>query len=418
MKKTQSKVGKKQLTPISGLDSNVTAQIQSLTIALKAFTKKTGAGLGKHDRSESSMLGLIEAFSASVIPLQLAFSFKIVQVDVRVQMILIRPWMSLFDRLLSDCIRILNDRVSIIWRKNYPTPLESACSLHDDLSAISTILNKILSILTPKQITLTQAKKTRPSPSSSTLVVQSSSVIIDSRICHLAKDIVIRARHQLQRTIPSLVQRVESLIASRLTSSIERLAESILTKNSFVVSQRSKELSLGFSIRDTILKPMLLYVKSYCRSRISRERVMTVALNTSVDQVLFTIKEKRLRFNETGVFSLFAQLDCLLQWVITCKAELGIPPSTSLIIDQSPWIRANSILQVLLASCAGLGDVATTGSVSPGKDSKRKYTRHLTIFEYERWSELGSSPRWCVKLKCIGTRGVVSVSPVLEIRDL
>jgi hypothetical protein len=211
----------------------------------------------------------------------------------------------------------------------------------------------------------------------------------------------------------------------------------------------------GYNLRHSLLQPILLSIKMHCKSKLSIERIMTLSVNTSVDYILNDIKGKRLRFNEYGVYVLYTLLNMMLHWTISCKTDFAIPPSSPLITDRAPWLRANAILQVLLSVTSGelIGVQAVMdpndhqpshpqqGSLFPphyaslshhgdhsssSSTTKNKKLRHLTIFEYELWVELGIPPTIC----CLSPEflpafvrnrrasGVVSLSTTLDLRDI
>jgi hypothetical protein len=534
--------GTKLLSLMFSFPMSPKEHISSLTNSLKTFTKKTGAGYQKPN-SNDSMIELIETFGQSLHALQQILSCKQILCDLRLQSILLTPWIAHFDQLLNNILRILNDRVSMLWRKGSSSnssaaaaaggssaspyrPFESACGLHDDVNEIMSVLQKVLVVFSPKQFALKKLpsygerslqsgipKTTHQQPSqshhSSTLppalpssalqqsnppttsssilplpIIQHSNPpvappsasstatsptnpsnrVVDCELGILSKQLITRCRFHLLRSFPSLLNRIEQYLTSILLSSLAFVCNQFLIKNCFLLSKRSlssKQLDsptsihmFGYTLRDSLLQPILLSIKIYCKSKLSIERIMTLCVNTSVEYVLNDIKGKRLRFNEYGVYILYTLLNTVLQWTISSKTDLAIPPSSPLITDHSPWLRANAILQVLLSATSGelIGVQAvmdpkehqqhshspqgsrytslTHGELSSGTalvtSSTKKKLRHLTIFEYERWVELGIAPKiCCVSIEYFPSfvrnrrsTGVVSLSTTLDIRDI
>lgn len=614
LKLMRQESGKKTVPPMIICSGRLThSHFKTLSKSIRIFTKKTGAGV--HRNSTETMSELIESLNESLQPIQQIMSMKQILIDVRLQMILLNPWISHFNQLFSNIIRLLNDRVSMLWRKstssNTPssTPFESACSLYEDVNEIMNILHKISVIFSPKQVSVlkrfsvptpyshiasvistpghishsqavttpgpllstpqntpsqnpntvvptTNAIIAPPSPQSTSNTSLSAlnpntatlpptnpnnsfpnqntnsgttSMIIDCEMCVIAKQFLIRCRFHLHRTLPTLLKRIEQYLVAILNTSLQGLCENCLTKGCFVISKHSLNTtttslspeqqptassqhlvptalplssipvsfsftpsssislstppplpsvhSLGSLILSSLLSPLLRSAQSNLHSKHSRERIFTVCVNTSVEGIFNHIKEKKLFFNEYGVYALYTQLYTVYQWVIECKHVLCIPLSTPLIVDLSPWHRANSIMSVLLMATSGeyleeallqnnstnttptsqmphrsydgenfteyggsrsRGNSATTTLSPPGvgsnstllSDKRRKLSRHLTVFEYERWVELGVPPKMCGCLplrllpkkwrkRGIGSKTAsISLSTVLDVRDI
>mmetsp|Transcript_9345 Transcript_9345/g.14093 ORF Transcript_9345/g.14093 Transcript_9345/m.14093 type:complete len:457 (-) Transcript_9345:304-1674(-) len=413
--------GKKQINMnIWSSVSYISQQMSVLSYALNRYTKKTGAfnkltTSGNNDEDETPMNGIMRIITSCMERIQIVMSVKQALVDIRMQMFLLSPWIAQFDRLLSNVIRILNDRAAMLWRRNAYVPLERACMLHQDVTSISNILNKVLTIFSPRQVTVAGTPCLK---SSGSFTNEPQSYLVDSQLCPLVHQVITRMRFHLSRTVPLMYTHVEKLIVKRLSDALSTTISSCLHKNSFQGKRRSRELTLGSTVRDNLLQPVLTSVKAHCRAQSSIERIMTAATNCCIDRILAFIKEKRLRFNEVGVFALSAQLDCLLQWVLRAKSFLGLPPSARLVIDVSPWLRANGIMHILLAATSGMLPDSTDSS-----DKTRIICRHLTIFEQERWAELGAPKSLlCVKMPvmiALKRRGAaVSISVSLDIRDI
>jgi hypothetical protein len=529
--------------------------IISLTASLKLFTKKTGAGSSsslKLTEETLTMTDIIDALRESLQPIQQIMSLKQILLDIRLQAILLTPWIAHFDQLLNNIRRILNDRVSMLWRKSSsrsssstsPSALfENACSLYDDVNEVTNIIHKILVIFAPKQVfkrmpSYGNSLQTIPSgafsrvcihlslisrllgqplvpsvaanlasnsPTTSSTIIppanpppasaipppstvssptnqahsstgsgtSSGTAIFDCELCMHCKQLISRCRSHLLHTFPSLLKRIEKYISTILSSSLETICNQFLIKNCFLFSKRSLSAHqldsptsihmFGYTLRDHLLRPAMLSIKTFCKSRHTIESIMTLCVNTSVSYLLDEIKRKRLRFNEYGVYILYTLLNTLLQWIISSKTDLSIPLSSPLILDTSPWLRANSILQVLLLATSGglvgvhgvmdptlMGDpqghssryqalsqgqgvqspTSPTNSMSAGNSStqfvKKKLGRHLTIFEYERWAELGVPPQVCcisiehlpLFFRARRSHGAVSLSTTLDIRDI
>jgi hypothetical protein len=508
--------------------------LTSLTSSLRYFTKKTGAGYDKLTSTET-MSDVIEALRESLQPIQQIMSVKHILLDMRLQSILLTPWIAHFDQLVNNIRRVLNDRVSMLWRKSSssrsssPSSLfESACSLYDDVNEVTNIIDKILVIFAPKQIFKRMPSYGNPSlqtiqsgqafsfplslspltplpsgvpinqpsnpPTTSSTIIppnppltsapplsrslssntisstnQTGTSIVDCELGTLCKQLISRCRSHLLQTFPSLLKRIERYLSTILCSSLETICNQYLIKNCFLLSKRalsSHQLDsptsihmFGYTLRDNLLRPAMLSIKTYCKSKHTVERIMTLCVNTSLDYLLDEIKRKRLRFNEYGVYILYTLLNTLLQWIISSKSDLAIPPSSPLILDVTPWVRANSILQVLLLATSG-GLIGVSGVMDPmdpqnhppryqslsGQPQvpmtpteregahtsaaaglvKKKFGRHLTIFEYERWVELAVPPQLCcISLehlpRVFRTRrnhGAVSLSTTLDIRDI
>jgi hypothetical protein len=292
-------------------------------------------------------------------------------------------------------------------RKNASSPMENCCNLYQDIVLVSKVFQNFVSVMAPA---FTSSQRTS----------QGETVMLASMITTIGKGMMARVRHHTSKTLPHLQRCVEMLLVSKLSVKVQSIADNTLSKKSFKVGKGQTDVEMGAVMKEQILKPSLLCFKTYCTSNACVERLMTATMSACVDSLFAHIKEKRYPFNEAGVFVLHAQVDCLLQWVRGSKAELGYAPSVPIILDLTPWHKASGVMHILLAATGGvLPKVPRSGSEqSLSVSGTDKQVRLLTIFEQERWAELGEPRKWSLGSMCSGKSAKISISPVLDTRDL
>ena len=399
--------------PLRALSKKVlSSHMKVLSEALKTYSKKTGAGikstLPETARAPSAMGALLGVTNECIHMLQDILSER----GGKVLYSFINMLAAQFERLVTNILRLLNDRASMLCRKNCPYPMESSCNLHQDIVLTSVSCSKFISVVDEwRTAMLTHG---HVSPRAHTSPITTILTAIQSRI-----------KVHTSKTFPTLQRRVEAQLTGKLSLKVTAIGDVHLTSKSFREAKGQGGMEMGLAVRDQIMVPLLECLKVYCTSHSSIERIMTVSSNCCVNSLLHYVKEKRLLFNELGVVLLHAQLDCLLQWLLVAKEQLGYAPSSPIILDVMPWHKANGIINVLLAATGGCSDALQAPSAlgESSSSARAKMTRHLSIFEQERWAELGQSPKWaCVSIRAYNMfrkrRSTVSISLVLDIKDL
>lgn len=131
-------------------------------------------------------------------------------------------------------------------------------------------------------------------------------------------------------------------------------------------------------VEKSILAPLLAQCKAAACDPDCMRRVVTVAANSTVSALLTEVLDRKLRFNERGVFLLHGMLAQLTRWLRRAKQELGLPHGVRLICgaDLRPWERADAIVATLHAACCGDARVSvleTSSSLSVNSVSRRSY---------------------------------------------
>lgn len=406
------KTGKKQVPSHLRIRNDVVSKsISTLAQALKCYTKKTGAGSKKVKFMEvdggSPMTKLFDRINHILNLVTLIVDNQRAQIDIDVHILLITPWIIQFDRLLTNIVRIVNDRVSLLWRANNRVAMESACVLHHDISQFCICLKRFVKLFNPRQVASTKYNPLQ------------SFILVDVQSGNLSKQIVNRTRFHQYRSMPNLSKRVEFYVWNMVSQRVKNEL-SFLNKYAFCRPSKSegRPIELGLKVNDLILMPFLNLVTQYCKSP-SVEKLLAAAVNSCLEQILQFIKDQKFRFNEEGVIAFFIQLNSLVKWVVRAKAENNIAPAVILVQDLLPWQRTNDILHLLLYVSQG----NSISSVDNSNTSRQLNTRYLTIADREKWAELAVPEAGCcinfkVVFKKRNRRGAISVLPVLDISNL
>lgn len=389
-----------------------------LQFALKQYTKKRGA-LGQ--ARKPSLLGERDAFSVllsrltlSLARVRLVLSTKQSKANLRVQMHLLSPWVPQIDRIMSNVVRICNDRVSMLWRPR-PGATASASSpclgvafaLHRDLLSFAVVLKNTIEILCSLNIALQLPRR---------VPVLQPSIAVASRC------LILKIHHCLQAVLPSMIVRIETHVAERLKSHAMALLGRVAGRGERMYGRAGGEGAGADIVRrlhDSVVSAATTTLVASMCTEASRQRVISVAVACCCDSLLDHVLSQKVKFDEQGVLAMHAHLQELLSLAAQCKDAASLPLAATVASEQAAWSRANEVLQLLLFA---------TGDKVRSKGGRRWDTQadlscdrpcFLTASEQDAWYSLGHRRGWPLLLFCLhcsSTRkksAVVSISPVL-----
>ena len=410
------KVKKKQITctlNVTPVDSS--RNFNSMQVALKRFTKKKGA-LGKNSPS----LDTCQTFSALLCRLNiflarihLVLSTKQSRSDLRVQMHLLSPWVPHFDRLLCNVLRILNDRVAMLWRpkrsEDFVSLLHDAVILHQDVNSYELILKNAVKVFNgdiPPMI--------MSSPQFESSNERSTFFRVDGQLSVIAKNIILKMLCLLNKHLPGIILRIECYVNSRLQDKVTAiLANTMDAERRMYCSKESgrNQLDLITFIDESVVSLMVTSLRD-TKCTVTPMRLLSVSLNSCCDAILAYILNKRFKFNEMGVLRLYSQLQELLMCAAKAKGQLEFLSCTNIAHGQFSWMRANEILQLLLNAVTGGKATKETLCSNPAQF----HCTCLSISEQDSYASLARYPsKCCLCLPSLSRKkcGVVSISPVL-----
>ena len=430
------KVKKKQITSTLNVTTrDIADDFRVVHFALKMFTKKRGAN-NKVQESEpgDAFSSLLDRLNIGIARIQLVLSTKQSHSNLRVQMHLLSPWVAQFERLLSNVVKILNDRVAMLWRPKRTSDqqvlLGEAFILHQDIASCSSILKNALIVLCCGSRARVESDSHMP------------------RYSVLPRNVISKLLHNLKKLFPMLTVRVECYVAFRIKGSVTSILSNCVqnvrmyrmsSKDSFELTHLSIIKNVDENILSSVVTALL---KSKCCIS-SKKRLVSAALSSCCDSLLGYILDKRFRFSEFGVLALYSQLQELMVCAGKVKETLLLPPASLVVQDQSAWNRANTILNLLLMATTrntrplSKSEKGTSASVVDTVDRQKNSSSSsspcsgcnallLGVAVQEAWMSLGRPPPSCCNSHpylslLLGTvfrnkkrkSAIVSISPVL-----
>lgn len=387
-------------------------EFKLLSESLTFYSKKTGAGTKKDNLESSPILSLFTFLSQIINIISVIMSEKDIQSNMKYQIYIVIPYLSHFDRILSNIIRILNDRIAMLWRPTSNPDL--VCIIYNDIASLTAHLNKFIAIFKSRNM----LQPSNSLPSTSTLLSTTSRLTGLTSTCGMGtKQSLLKVQFHRSRTIPYMLHRVENYIQNNVSLHINNICKTNLISNYFIGSQMKDKLSsnnntIGVLVVKDVLSPILTTLIKYSKSPYS-EKILQCVCNHAIDSILNYIKDCKLSFDQQGVITLYMELITIRNWISDSKSQLNIPLSVSIINDLVPWYRANAILQLLVAATSRADSLYTS--------------RYLSNSDQELWSQLGqSSSIGCFgfKIKIFPFRHLmtssasVGVTPFLDIQDL
>lgn len=428
------KVKKKQITSTLNVATrDIADDCRILCFALKMFTKKRGAlakTASSQSQSGSAFSSLLDRLKICLARIQLVLSTKQSYSNLRVQMHLISPWVAQYERLLLNVVRVLNDRVAMLWRPKRSSDNEAllgeAFILHQDIALSSSVLKSSLQILCYFQSDVSANMVIRSPPGKPA----GTDIRCTAKLSLISKSLISKILYFLKQLFPTITMRVESYVALRIKESVTGIVSGILDQNVRMYCVRSKDRSqldhlilirtLNERINSTVVTSLF---NSNC-TLFSKNRLLSATLGSCCESLLMYILEKRCRFNAHGVLTLYSQLQELLVCAGKIKEALLLPMSSLVVQNQVPWNRANAILQVLVVATATVSNNNNSNNCNISLGTSPL----LAGGEYEAWLSLGRPARSCSCLNpflsALNTSSafilrskrktaVVSISPVL-----
>lgn len=399
-------VKKRQITSALNVATrDIIEHFRVLHVALNHFTKKRGAGARPVLVLDAGQVGkepfttLLARMDLFLARMRLVLSAKQSHANMRVQMHLLSPWVPQFDRLLSNVLRLLNDRVSMMWRSRRgddmtAAALDESFSLHQDLSSCACVLNNALDVLLRHAGPATASRPQPPLSVAAKLLVRKISFI-------------------LHKVLPVMVVRVESHVAQRVTEA----AAAVLhqqggrdTGGRIASSPCSRAVS---SVQGGVLAAMMTTLAtSSCTTSKCRRRLLRVVLGGCCASLLTSVLQQGRRLDERAVLRLHADLQALLAGAAQYRAAAGLPPGALVAHGQVSWCRANEVLKLLLSDTAGIEGGGARALLSAA--------------EQHAWSSLGRrrgckvarARLWGCCCSCAKRSAVVSIAPVLLTEDV
>ena len=423
------KAQKRQITSTLNVTTrDVSEHFQVLQVALQHFTKKRGAvaqSLKSVPHKENDVFSdLLARMNLYIARIQVVLSTKQSRCNMRVQIHLLSPWIPQYDRLMSNILRILNDRVSMLWRAkmgagSLPSCLYASFVLHRDLLAYSTALKNAFDTLCPMQ------HDSKPSQQHQ----QQARASLQPSVA--SKSLICKISHCIRKVLPTMVVRVETHVAELVKES----AKAILNRQSTEMGERfycggsgaagggvvSSLQTEIFSVTQTSLLASACCV-------VSCQRALAVTVGCCCDTFLDNILGKRLKFDEFGVLALHAQLEELLISTTRFKEDARLPVGVLIAQNQLSWERANGVLQLLLLATAKQGSSSRNRPLDLYDRSRGALSSYaLPTAEQDAWLTLGRCQYFIECLRRISSckaiisrkrSAIVSISPVLIIDNI
>ena len=163
----------------------------------------------------------------------------------------------------------------------------------------------------------------------------------------------------LDTFIPKLISRIEITIRKITDKQTnERLLKYFQNKNvnefvSFWLSKsdayknQSENIIVKLMINDSSSQKTLKLIKLLSFDLNYLSRILTIWTNIILDSLFTCILECQCPFDEFGVYKLFRIILKYQDFVISLKKMMGVPTHYVLVTDNSIWIKAEEILQLL-----------------------------------------------------------------------
>ena len=157
-----------------------------------------------------------------------------------------------------------------------------------------------------------------------------------------------------------------------------------------------------------ILMPLLKLINNDGDDNINDRSILSALLSSSVNSTLVSllsyITTKRLSITYDGIITLYSNIVQLQDFIVIAKRTLrihGLP----LILDLSPWNKADAILMLLQNN----SDDKITTIVHDGTNEA------LTHHDIKTWTSLISAPSLCSSFNCKSSRSLSKIHTIMTI---
>jgi len=309
-------------------------------------------------------------------------------------------------RVINVLVQLLNDRASMLWRASSTSlglrgSLEAAFELVEEIEETFTVLSHRLAKV---EVIVAAGSK------------RSASFTFATRA------LLAQLKRVLRSVLKSLKLRVDVFISTQIAATVRKHYDKLLlisphfdqlfcpmegqeeedisenqlhqlTQHEGKEEQQQQALVAGggksgdtqlFLVEQVLQCIVLDVTKSFSLSPPVASSLLSLALACILRQAFVCILQKRLGFNTQGIRFLFTNVMQLKQWASEAKARhtvlSSLPSGSKLLQDQSSWLYAQDVLQLLMAA-----DVS-------GKCPIRETQSLLTTNEHARWAALVLEP--------------------------
>lgn len=270
------------------------------------------------------------------------------------------------DQIMRTLLRLLNDRVSTLWRMDqHSSNVHDACYLLDDVHS----LYKLFDLLSLSLDRISTEKNRKDMKSSLRSIKLLELKHLSQRMSNTSKSrskSIQQQFYDLQSTVlPKIILRIEKYMTFYITLESQKVCSLYLKRDSFLVSSRTIFTKKYPSERQPHISTALIEVLERNLLKYSIEmltknnfllvlNILSKNFNVLLKCILLFILNKKYKFNQDGIHFLYVIIQNFQLWILDVKKILlknescHINPfGLKIILDKGPWTYANLILNIL-----------------------------------------------------------------------
>ena len=270
------------------------------------------------------------------------------------------------DQMIRTLLRLLNDRVSSLWRLDQNSSnIRNSCHVLDDIHSLYGIFDATL--LSLNKLSIEGRKKIITSRIKSSKLLELKCLSL--RTSNITRISFVSIQHQLfhlQSTVlPKLILRIEKFMESCITLESQKVCNLLLKRESFLGDDRiismkrspkDKHLPVSTALIDILERDLLKHsIEMLTKNNfLLVNNILSKVFNKVLSSTLQFILNKKFQFSQGGVYFLYGIVQKFQLWILDVKMILlknkycDIEPiKLNIILDRRPWICANLILQIL-----------------------------------------------------------------------
>ena len=274
-----------------------------------------------------------------------------------------------FDQTIRTLIRLLNDRISSLWRTDkYSQSFQNSCTLLTDMRILLTLFYK-----SSQLIQRSSTEKINEAAVKIKIKLKSVKLSLLQRKSELARSgshstfcSVLSMMNDFKNVIlPRAVKRIEKYIQNYIILECNIICSMNLKKDTFLCPKKTKSDIANIDVNTTDISTSIMAILekkifSFLLDVIGENNFISVinifseSFNSVLKSILSFILKNKFQFNYFGVMRLYSIINNFRIFILEIKEKLSknlnYPKNLkflNIILDKNPWIKTNDILTIL-----------------------------------------------------------------------